>query len=66
VSAPEAEKAARFASAEAVRWIEWGLRSYHAFVLGLAFLLFAVALVRTAWVPQPIAYLMPQSVHLRG
>ncbi len=24
VSAPEAEKAARFASAEAIRWVEWG------------------------------------------
>ena len=24
VSAPDAEKAARFASAEAVRWVEWG------------------------------------------
>ncbi|KAA0258708.1 MAG: hypothetical protein EDM79_19720, partial [Chloroflexi bacterium] len=29
-NAPEAEKAARFASAEAVRWIEWGMRSYQA------------------------------------
>lgn len=58
VSAPDAEKAARFASAEAVRWIEWGMRSYHAFTLGLALLLFAVAVARTAWVPRPIAYLM--------
>jgi hypothetical protein len=58
VSAPEAEKAARFASAEAIRWIEWGMRSYHAFALGLALLLIAAAVVRTAWVPRPIAYLM--------
>src|SRR5207302_4276574 len=58
VSAPDAEKAARFASAEAIRWIEWGLRSYQAFALGLALLLLAVAVVRTAWVPRPIAYLM--------
>jgi hypothetical protein len=58
VSAPDAEKAARFASAEAVRWIEWGMRSYHAFTLGLALLLFAVAVVRTAWIPRPIAYLI--------
>ena len=36
VSAPDAEKAARFASAEAVRWIEWGMRSYQAFTMGLA------------------------------
>jgi hypothetical protein len=58
VSAPAAEKVAFFASAEAVRWIEWGMRSYQNFALGLALLLFAVAVVRTAWVPRPIGYLM--------
>jgi hypothetical protein len=57
-SAPEAEKAARFASAEAIRWLEWGTRSYQNFTLGLAVLLFAAAVVRTAWLPRPIAYLM--------
>jgi hypothetical protein len=58
VSAPEVEKAARFASAEAVRWVEWGMRSYQAYTVGIALLLFAVAVVRTAWIPRPIAYLM--------
>jgi hypothetical protein len=58
VSAPNAEKAARFASAEAMRWLEWGARSYHDFALGLAVLLFALAVLRTAWIPQPVAYLM--------
>jgi hypothetical protein len=57
-SAPDAEKAARFTSAEAIRWLEWGLRSYQNFALGLALLLFAAAVVRTAWVPRSIAYLM--------
>src|SRR5256886_4779694 len=57
-SAPDAEKAARFASAEAIRWLEWGVRSYQDFALGLALLLFAAAVVRTAWVPRLIAYLM--------
>jgi hypothetical protein len=57
-SAPDAEKAARFASAEAIRWLEWGVRSYQNFALGLALLLFAAAVVRTARVPQPIAYLI--------
>jgi len=56
--APEAEKAARFASAEAIRWLEWGVRSYQDFALGLALLLLAVAVVRLAWAPRPIAYLM--------
>jgi len=58
VSAPAAEKAARFASAEAIRWIEWGMRSYQDVVLGLALLLLATAVARTAWVPRLIAYLM--------
>jgi hypothetical protein len=58
VSAPDAEKAARFASAEAIRWIEWGARSYENFALGLALLLFAVAIGKTTWAPRPIAYLM--------
>jgi hypothetical protein len=57
-SAPDAEKAARFASTEAIRWLEWGMRSYQNFALGVALLLFAAAVVRTAWVPRPIAYLM--------
>jgi len=57
-NAPDAEKAARFASAEAVRWVEWGLRSYHNFALGLALLLFAAAIVRTAWIARPIGYLI--------
>ena len=58
VNAPDAEKAARFASAEAIRWVEWGMRSYHDYALGLALLLLAAAVVGTAWVPRPIAYLM--------
>jgi hypothetical protein len=57
-AAQGAEKAARFASAEAMRWLEWGARSYQDFALGLALLLFAAAIARTAWVPRPIAYLM--------
>jgi uncharacterized protein DUF4386 len=57
-SAPDAEKAARFASAEAIRWLEWGMRSYLDLTLGLALLLFSASVARTAWVPRPIAYLM--------
>jgi len=58
VTAPNAEKAARFASAEAIRWIEWGIRSYQDFTLGLALLLFAASVARTSWVPRPVPYLM--------
>jgi hypothetical protein len=58
VSAPNAEKAARFASAEAMRWLEWGVRSYLDFALGLALLLIAAAIMGVRGVPRPIAYLM--------
>jgi hypothetical protein len=60
-SAPDVEKAARFASAEAIRWLEWGVRSYQDFALGLALLLLAAAVARTAQVPRPIAALMALS-----
>jgi hypothetical protein len=54
-NAPEAEKAARFASAETMRWLEWGTRSYANFTLGLAVLL-AGALVGKALLPRAITY----------
>jgi hypothetical protein len=57
-SAPEPEKAARFASAEGIRWLEWGVRSYQNFALGLALFVFAAAVLRTVQIPRAIAYLM--------
>jgi hypothetical protein len=58
VSASDADKAARFASAESMRWLEWGVRSYLDYALGLALLLFGMAIVMTARIPRPIGYLM--------
>ncbi len=58
ISASDAEKAARFASAETLRWLEWGMRSYQNFALGFAVLLFAAAVLRTASIPRQIGYLM--------
>jgi hypothetical protein len=58
VSAPEAEKMARFANAEAIRWLEWAVRSYQSFMLGLAFILFGMVIVWAARIPRPIGYLM--------
>jgi hypothetical protein len=58
VSAAEAEKAIRFANAESVRWLEWGVRSYESFTLGLTFILFAIVLARLASIPRAIIYLM--------
>jgi hypothetical protein len=57
-SAPDAEKVARFASAEAIRWLEWGFRSYQSFMLGISLVLFAAAIVLTARLPRLIGYLM--------
>jgi hypothetical protein len=58
VSAPAAEKAARFASAEALRWLEWGLSSYLDFMLGLALVLLAIVIVQTARIPRLIGYVL--------
>ena len=58
-SAPDAEKAVRFASAEAIRWLEWGVRSYQSFMLGLTFVLFAaIVIVWTARTSRVIGVLM--------
>ncbi len=56
--APEAEKTARFASAETIRWLEWGVRSYQSFMLGLTFVLFAAAIAATGRIPRAIGWLM--------
>ena len=67
VGAPHAEKAARFASAEAIRWIEWGARRLPELRAGPR----AAAARRRGradgWAPRPIAYLMGLSgLHLPG
>jgi hypothetical protein len=61
IVAAGAEKSARFASAEAMRWLEWGVRSYQDYTLGLALLLFAAAFVRTVRLSPAIAVLMALS-----
>ncbi len=58
VSAPAAEQAARFASAEAIRWLEWGTRSYYNFMFGLTLVLFATTIVWTASITRLIGYVM--------
>lgn len=57
-SAPDAEKMARFATAEAIRWLEWGVRSYQDFMLGISIILFAIVITWTSGIPRPIGYLM--------
>lgn len=61
-SAPAAEKPTRFANAEAIRWLEWGVRSYQDLMLGLALVLYAIVIVSTASpVPRLVGYLMGAS-----
>src|ERR671938_622569 len=57
-NAPEAQKATRFASAETVRWLEWGMNSYQLFMFALTLILLATVIVGTARVPRAIGYLM--------
>jgi hypothetical protein len=44
-AAPE-DRAARFAAAEAVRWLEWGVNSFFTVLLGTTLLVLAAALLR--------------------
>jgi len=57
-NAPKAEKATRFASAETLRWLEWGMNGYQLFTFALALILLATVIVGTARVPRAIGYLM--------
>ena len=56
--AAEGEKALRFAAAEDIRWLEWGVRSYQSFMLGSALILFGIAIAATRRVSRFIGYLM--------
>ncbi len=60
-NAPAADKAARFASAEVIRWLEWGMRSYHDYTLGFALLLIGAAVALTDRLPHAIGYVMALS-----
>jgi hypothetical protein len=52
------EKATRYADAETVRWIEWGLQSYFRVLLGVAFLLVGAAAVVSRLVPSWLGTLL--------
>ena len=61
VLAAGSEKLMRFASAESIRWLEWAIRSYQCFTLGLSFLLFGLVVLWTAKIPRVIGLLMSVS-----
>jgi hypothetical protein len=58
VAASGTEEATRFADAETVRWIEWGLQSYFRVLLGVAFLLLGAAAVVSRFVPSWLGVLL--------
>ena len=59
VNAPAAEKPARFASAESMRWLEWGISSYHAYALGIALICLAMAIAeRSVAIPRAVSLLV--------
>ena len=60
-AAAEPEKSARFATAEGIRWLEWGVRSYQSFVLGAALLLTGAVVLEARRVSAVIGYLMALS-----
>ncbi|HEY8595229.1 MAG TPA: hypothetical protein VIL84_08290 [Devosiaceae bacterium] len=59
--ASEADQSARFTGAETIRWLEWGMRSYNDYMMGLTLLVFAIAVSRAAWGSFLISALMALS-----
>lgn len=55
--APSPERTATFATAEGIRWLEWGARSYHSLMLGVALVLVAAVVVLTGRPRRVIGYL---------
>lgn len=47
-AADPADRASRFAAAEAVRWLEWGVNSFFAILLGITLMTVAAGLLRQA------------------
>ena len=45
-AAPPEDRASRFAAAEAVRWVEWGVNSFFTILLGVTLLMSAAAMLR--------------------
>ena len=56
-AADGAEKTAAFAAAEAVRWLEWGIRSYQRMLFGVAYALVAGAVIWTGVLPRVLGYI---------
>src|SRR4051812_28706196 len=51
-SAPHAQRASAFGNAEAIRWLEWGVRSYQQLMQGLTLILVGIVIAGTARIPK--------------
>ncbi|WAJ34828.1 hypothetical protein OUO20_08090 [Arthrobacter sp. FX8] len=60
-AAPDPEKPPRFATAEGIRWLEWGMRSYQSILLGAALVLVGVAVAAARHTSRIVGYLMALS-----
>lgn len=58
INAPAAEQVARFANAQAFRWLEWGTSSYRSLMLGLTLVLLAITIVWVGRIPRLIGCLI--------
>jgi hypothetical protein len=47
-----------FDSVEAIRWLEWGTKSYGPFMYEITLVLFGILIGSTSKIPRPIGYLM--------
>lgn len=56
-SAPATEQSARFATAESIRWLEWGVRSYQDYAFGLTLALLGTALLMGQRLPRALGLL---------
>jgi hypothetical protein len=59
--ATEAEKPALLASAETLRWLEWGIRSYQSFMLGITLVTCGTGIVWAMRIPRAMGILMALS-----
>ena len=58
ITAPDTEKAVRFASAETVRWLEEATVSYQSFLLAATVLVLGSLIIATGRIPRVIGYLL--------
>jgi len=61
LAAPVADQGARLAATEAVRWLEWAVRSYQRTMLGITLILVAAQIAVTVRIPRPIGVVMALS-----